>query len=150
MPPVDDDVPVPPPADDPFILSQAVSEVAASTSMANTAEILDFIMARSSYEFVVPSSGNRCARAPVARCGIPLAGARERSNGPRLETAMPSPSTNRPSRKPRRAEPVQPDRPTRGADVEQPEKPEHDETESRERRQEQTDAALDNVREGYR
>ena len=63
---------------------------------------------------------------------------------------MPSPTTNRPSRKPPRAEPVQPDRPTRGQDVEQPEPPEHDKTESRERRHEQTDAALDNVREGYR
>ncbi|CAM5781595.1 hypothetical protein [Rhizobacter fulvus] len=60
---------------------------------------------------------------------------------------MPHPTRRSP--RPQRAEPLQPDRPARGDDAE-PQKPEHDEADARAKRQEQTDTALDNVREGYR
>ena len=64
---------------------------------------------------------------------------------------MPHP-TRRTLRKPPRAEPLQPDRPTRGDAVEpaEPAQGGDDDEEARRRRHEQTDAALDNVREGYR
>ncbi len=60
---------------------------------------------------------------------------------------MPHPTRRTP--RPRRAEPLQPDQPTRGDDVER-DQPRHDEQDEREKRHEQTDTALDNVREGYR
>jgi hypothetical protein len=61
---------------------------------------------------------------------------------------MPHPTRRVP--RPRRAEPLQPDRPTRGTDVERDTPPEQEDPDEREKRHEQTDAALDNVREGYR
>ena len=152
MPPVDDDELLSPVVDGDFILSHAVNEVPASASTASKVQILDFIIAISSRGFVVHDSGNRCAHARGARTNRPAAsrlpvgvGGRPR---PHQETrAMPKPTPR--TRKPPRAEPLQPDRPARGDETEQ-RPPDHDEETARERRHEQTDTALENVREGYR
>jgi hypothetical protein len=60
---------------------------------------------------------------------------------------MPHPTRRTP--RPRRAEPLQPDQPTRGDEVVH-ETPQPDDADAREQRREQSDTALDNVREGYR